>query len=55
MSSPFYDPASLIASHVDAYRRTGDLGTLFDQLKALAKTSLPDALKAAAQPYQRLT
>jgi hypothetical protein len=54
MSSPFYDPASLLASHVDAYRRTGDLGTLFDQLKTLAKTSTPDALKAAAKPYQQM-
>lgn len=54
MSSPFYDPASLIASHVDTYQRTGDLGTLFDQLKALARRSAPDALKAAAQPYQQM-
>lgn len=54
MSSPFYDPATLVASHVDTYQRTGDLGTLLDQLKALAKRSAPDALKAAAKPYQQM-
>lgn len=53
-ASPFYDPASLLASHVDAYQRTGDLGTLFDQLKGLAKRSAPEVLKAAAKPYQQM-
>lgn len=53
-ASPFYDPASQVASHVDAYQRTGDLGTLFDQLKALAKRATPDALKSAAKPYQQM-
>lgn len=53
-ASPFYDPASVLASHVDAYQRTGDLGTLFDQLKDLAKRSAPEALKAAAKPYQQM-
>jgi hypothetical protein len=53
-ASPFYDPASILASHVDAYQRTGDLGTLFDQLKGLAKRSAPETLKAAARPYQQM-
>jgi hypothetical protein len=53
-ASPFYDPASILASHVDAYQRTGDLGTLFDQLKGLAKRSAPEVLKAAAKPYQQM-
>ena len=55
--SPFYDPAynaptSEVASYVEAYQRSGDLGLLFDQLKALAKRSTPDQLKAASQPYR---
>jgi len=53
-ASPFYDPSSVLASHVDAYQRTGDLGTLFDELKGLAKRSAPEVLKAAAQPYQQM-
>jgi hypothetical protein len=53
-ASPFYDPVGTLASHVDTYQRTGDLGTLFDSLKALAKRSAPDALKAAAKPYQEM-
>lgn len=44
----------MLESHVDAYQRTGDLGTLFDSLKAVAKQFAPDALKAAAQPYQQM-
>jgi hypothetical protein len=53
-ASPFYDPSSLLASYVDAYQRTGDLGVLLDSLKAVAKQFSPDALKAAAKPYQQM-
>jgi hypothetical protein len=53
-ASPFYDPASTLASHVDTYQRTGDLGTLLDQLRALAKRTAPDLLKAAVKPYQQM-
>ena len=49
--SPFYNPSSELAGYVDAYQRTGDLGTLFDQLKALARRSAPEELKSAARPY----
>jgi len=53
-ASPFYDPSVILASHIDAYRRTGDLGSLFDSLKAVAKQFAPDVLKAAAKPYQQM-
>jgi hypothetical protein len=53
-ASPFYDPSIIVSSHVDAYRRTGDLGSLFDALKAVAKQFSPDILKAAAKPYQQM-
>jgi hypothetical protein len=52
VSSPFYTPSPELASYVESYKRTGDLGGLFDQLKALAKRTAPDALKAVAQPYR---
>ena len=51
-ASPFYNPTSELAACVDAYQRTGDLGTLFDQLKALARRTAPEELKSAARPYQ---
>jgi len=53
-ASPFYDPSVILASHVDTYQRTGDLGTLFDSLKAIAKQYAPETLKAAAKPYQQM-
>ena len=52
--SPFPDPAPALASYVDAYQRTGDVGILLDQLKALAKGATPDMLKAASQPYREM-
>jgi hypothetical protein len=52
--SPFYDPARELATYVDSYQRSGDLGLLFDQLKALAARTAPDLLKAAAQPYREM-
>lgn len=48
----FYDPAVELRSIVDSYQASGDVGVLFDQLKALAKRTAPDMLKAAAQPYR---
>jgi hypothetical protein len=51
-TAPAADPSSEIASCVDAYRRSGDVGILLDQLKALAKRTAPHALKAAAQPFR---
>ena len=50
-ASPFYDPSADLAACVDSYQRSGDLGALLDQLKALAKRFAPDALKRAAQPF----
>jgi hypothetical protein len=50
--SPFYDPSRELASVVDDYQRSGDVGVLLDRLKALAKRSAPDLLKSASQPYR---
>lgn len=44
----------MLASHVDDYQRSGDLGTLFDSLKTIARQFAPDTLKAAARPYQQM-
>lgn len=57
--SPFYnpahgDPTQLLASYVEAYQRTGDVGTLLDQVRALAKRTDVDALKTVAAPYAQL-
>jgi hypothetical protein len=52
MSSPFYDPSTELTSYVESYHRSGDLGLLFDQLRALAKRTAPDLLKNAAQPFR---
>lgn len=52
--SLFYDPSPEIASYVESYQRSGDIGLLFDQLRALAKRTAPDALKQAAQPFRDL-
>lgn len=52
MASPFYDPSTELASYVESYQRSGDLGLLFDQLRALAKRTAPDLLKAASQPFR---
>lgn len=53
-ASPFYDPSMELRAHVEAYQRTGDLGTLLDELRALARRFAPDALKQAAHPYRDL-
>jgi hypothetical protein len=46
------DPSVELTACVDEYRKTDDVGVLLDQLKALAKRTAPDALKAAAQPFR---
>jgi hypothetical protein len=53
-ASPFYDPSRELASFVEEYQRSADVGTLLDQLKALAKRTSPELLKAAAAPYRDL-
>lgn len=50
--SPFYDPAREIESYVESYQRSGDVGLLFDQLKALARRTAPELLKPAANHYR---
>ena len=52
MSSPFYDPSVELTSYVESYHRSGDLGLLFDQLRALAKRTAPEVLKSASQPFR---
>lgn len=49
---PFYDPSTELKSIVDAYQRSGDVGGLFDQLKALAKRTAPEQLKTASQQFR---
>jgi cytochrome c-type biogenesis protein CcmH/NrfG len=53
-SSLFYDPAIELASLVESYHRSGDVGVLFDQLRALAKRTSPALLKSAVQPYREM-
>ncbi|MEO7086824.1 MAG: hypothetical protein ABI442_13180 [Gemmatimonadaceae bacterium] len=52
--SPFYDPAHELALIVEAYQKTGDVGILLDQLKALAKRTAPDTLKIWARGYKEM-
>lgn len=49
---PFYDPSTELKSIVDAYQRSGDVGVLFDQLKALAKRTASEQLKTASQQFR---
>jgi len=51
-TSPGGDISTELANQVEAYRRSGDVGILLDQLKALAKRATPETLKAAAQPFR---
>jgi hypothetical protein len=51
-SLPDADIAPQLAVCVEAYRQSGDVGLLLDQLKALAKRGTPDGLKAAVQPFR---
>jgi hypothetical protein len=41
-----------LASHVDAYHRSGDVGILLDQLRAFAKRIPSEDLKALTQDYR---
>lgn len=52
VSPLLYDPSFDLAACVESYQRSGDVGVLFDQLKALAGRSAPEPLKAAAQRYR---
>jgi len=54
LASPFYDPSRELAVYVESYHRSGDLGLLLDQLRALAKRTAPDLLKAAAQDFREM-
>jgi len=48
------DPSAELAACVEEYQKTGDVGILLDQVKALAKRTAPDALKAASQPFRQM-
>ena len=52
--SPLYDPSRELASAVEDYHRSGDVGILLDRLKALARRTSPDLLKSASQPYREM-
>lgn len=45
-------PGPELRSIVEDYQRSGDVGTLFDELKAFAKRTAPAAIKAAAEPFR---
>jgi hypothetical protein len=44
--------AEELALHVDAYRRSGDVGQLLDDVKSLASRLTPDVAKAAGEPFR---
>jgi hypothetical protein len=54
MISPVPDVGSTLADLVHEYRRTGDLGTLLERVKALSAAAEPDALQSAAEGYRDL-
>ncbi len=43
-----------LPSIIDDYRRDGDVGVLFDRLRALARGAEPNAVKRAAEPFRDL-
>jgi hypothetical protein len=49
---PSLDAREELASHVEAYGQSGDVGILLDQLRALAKRTSPEELKTVAQDYR---
>ncbi|HXT18956.1 MAG TPA: hypothetical protein VN706_25240 [Gemmatimonadaceae bacterium] len=49
--NPYYDPSRDLVAHIQAYERSGDVGTLLDALRDLAARATPEALKGAAKPY----
>lgn len=48
------DPGPELAGAVESYRRSGDVGMLFDRLKLLTRDAPPPLLRAAAEPYRDL-
>jgi len=48
------DPGPELAEAVESYHKSGDLGRLFDQLKAIARHAAPAVLRAAVEPYREL-
>jgi hypothetical protein len=46
------DPLEELRPIVETYHRSGDVGLLFDQLKAFAKRTPPEDLKAASQSFR---
>jgi hypothetical protein len=53
-SNPTFPARDEVVSHVEAYHRSGDVGILLDQLRALAKRTPPDQLKSLAQGYREM-
>ena len=54
MSSQHSELAAALAAAVQEYRRDNDVGALIDRMAALSRAADPDALRAAAAPYQDL-
>ena len=48
------DPSRELATYVDAYHRSGDVGHLLDQLRAFAARTPADRLRAAAEDYREM-
>ncbi len=48
------DPSRELATYVDAYHRTGDVGHLLDQLRAFAARTPADHLRTVAQDYKEM-
>lgn len=48
------DPAAALASAVQEYRGTGDLGSLFDRIREIARRAAPELLPNAAAPYAEM-
>lgn len=48
------DPSRELATYVDAYHRSGDVGHLLDQLRAFAARTPADQLRTAAQDYREM-
>ncbi len=53
-SRPVLPARGELTSYVEAYHQSGDVGILLDQLRALAKRTPPDQLKALAHDYREM-
>jgi hypothetical protein len=53
-SRPPFPERDELASHVDAYHQSGDVGILLDQLRAFAKRTSPEQLKVLARDYREM-